>query len=173
MILSSEKIFERNIVQQNGFGKPAQVGIDLTICAISQIIGGTILTHKSTIIPYQKIETDLFDILEEDSGEVRNVDKECFLLPPGVYSLTFNEGVNLDENHCAFIIHRSSILRVGSMITSGVFDPGFKCNNIGATLFVFNSIKIEKNARVAQIVVHENYVSQKYDGNYQAEKDLK
>jgi len=94
-------------------------------------------------------------------------------LSPGVYSLTFHQGVKLDNKHTVFIRHRSSILRSGSLITSGAFDPGFQCEEIGATLFVYQPITIEEGARVAQILVFENHEAEKYNGNFQGDKDLK
>lgn len=168
MLLNSNQI--ENFVQMNGMGKKAQVGIDLTVKAISQIQNGIILKDSAKILPYKEVESDFYQLNSEDSTE----EIEAWILAPGIYSLTFNQGIKLDSKHCAQIIHRSSILRSGALITSGIFDNGFECKEMGATLFVFNPITIEKESRIAQIIIHEtNEVTELYDGNYQKEKDLK
>lgn len=165
MLLNVKQIVEKFLIT-NGKGKEAQVGYDLTIERITQISNGIILKDESKIMPYKEVESDVY-MIEPDK------EKECWILAPGVYSLTFEQGIKLDTKHTAFIIHRSSILRAGCFITSGVFDPGFECDKIGATLFVVSPITIEKGARIAQILIHENYESEAYDGQFQGDKDRK
>lgn len=146
------------------FGAKAQVGYDLSLTNVNQIIGGEIRKDGKTIYPYKECPVEILD--EE------NVKSSGWRLMPGVYSLTFNESVKLDNKHTGFITHRSSVLRSGSIITSGVFDPGFN-SQVGATMIVFTPITIEKNSRVAQLIIFENQESEEYDGSYQGDKDLK
>lgn len=144
-------------------GKPAQIGWDVTLKAVSKIPGnGKVFIDKVELSKYQKVETD-------DYGD----GKECWLLTKGVYSLTFYQGIQLDSTHHAGFIHRSSVLRNCAEITSGIFDPGFVCSESGATLIVNETIMIEQGARVAQLWIEENYEAEKYKGNYQADKDIK
>lgn len=162
MLLSAESLLNFNILEPNGLGEPQQIGYDLTLKSVSKIIGGEITKHKSFIEDYILIEP------------INN----SWSLSNGVYSLTFHQGVDLTPKNCrqftGFVRHRSSILRCGSLITSGIFDSGFICDNIGATLFVFNDIKIEQESRIAQFYVIENEPTKNlYNGNYQGNKDLK
>jgi len=164
MILNVKTILDKGFVIPNNAGKPAQVGYDLTIKEINKIIGGEIGKDTSNISPYQVVHKDAY---------LKDGIANGWYLMSGVYSLTFDQGIKLDNKHTAFIRHRSSILRCGSLITSGVFDPGFECEEIGATLFVYMPISIEDGARLAQIIVMENQPAEKYDGDYQGDKDKK
>lgn len=147
MNLNSQQIEKFLIFHENlQKGQPQQIGWDLTIQKITQIQGGSIFIEKAEIQEYKEVEID-------DYGD----GKECWMLAPGVYSLTFDQGIKLDGSHWAKIIQRSSLLRVGTQIISSVFDCGFECNNIGATMFVNIPVKIEKGARIAQIIISENY----------------
>lgn len=164
MLLNANSI--ESFIRLNGpHGKKAQVGIDLSIRNITQITGGAILRTEAKIDNYKELQIEVFDEGDKMAKGWR--------LMPGVYSLTFNESVKLDTKHTAFVRHRSSVLRCGSIITSGVFDPGFECDFIGATMFVFNQIDIEINSRLAQLLIMESEETTPYNGNYQGDKDKK
>jgi len=151
-------IMQAFVSDETGLSKKAQVGIDLSICEIREITGGYFAKDKKAVI---------------HSYDDISLIGDCWHLRAGkVYSLTFDQHIKLDEFHSAFIKHKSSLLRAGAFITSGVFDPGFE-SQIGATMFVFNNITIEKGALLAQVIIHENYPTEKYNGNYQKDKDLK
>ena len=96
-----------------------------------------------------------------------------FILPAGEYSLTFEQGVKLPSGKTAFIRHRSSILRCGGIITSGVYDPGFEVDEMGGVLIATQPITIEKGARVAQIIIFDNFDAELYAGQWQGNKDVK
>ena len=149
------------LLQTNGKGAKAQVGYDLTLKEVKRINGGTVLSDK-TIVDYYTGVTEY-----ELEGRVR------FSLEPGTYSLTFEQGVKLPSNKTAFIRHRSSILRCGGIITSGVYDPGFEVDEMGGVLIATQPITIEKGARVAQIIIFDNSEAQLYDGQWQGTKDVK
>jgi deoxycytidine triphosphate deaminase len=59
------------------------------------------------------------------------------------------------------------------MITSGVYDPGFEVDEMGAVLIATQPIMIEKGARVAQIIIFDNSEAELYDGQWMGEKDVK
>lgn len=183
MILNAESLVNFGLLIPNEMGAKAQVGFDLTIKRITEIRGGYISREKSFIEDYYEVETDTY-------GD----EEDVWQLAPGVYSLTFDQGVDLstiklngvthtiigdlpipiEKQYTGFVRHRSSILRCGSLITSGLFEPGFKCDNIGGTMFVKNTIRIQKGARVAQFYVIENEPTiNVYNGQYQGDKDKK
>lgn len=149
------------LLQTNGKGAKAQVGYDLTIKEVKQIMGGTVLSDKTEVLPYLEVAT-----FAKDGKTVYN-------LSPGSYSLTFEQGVKLPSNKTAFIRHRSSILRCGAIITSGVYDPGFEVDEMGGVLIATRPITIEKGARVAQIIIFDNSQAELYDGQWQGTKDVK
>ena len=160
MLLNSHQVADH--LQTNGLGAKAQVGYDLTLKSIKRIMGGAVTQDKTIVEEY----------LEVVPFQNAN-DKYMFKLTPGVYSLTFDQGCKLPNNVTAFIRHRSSILRCGAEITSGVYDPGFEVDEMGGVLFAHRELVIEKGARVAQIIMMENTPADLYDGQFQKDKDLK
>lgn len=150
------------LLQTNGKGAKAQVGYDLTLKGVKRIKGGTVTTRQTIVTPYEELST-----ITMDDGS------KYYILAPGSYSLTFEQGVKLPTNKTAFIRHRSSILRCGAIITSGVYDPGFEVDEMGAVLIATQPITIEKGARVAQIIIFDNNEADAYDGQWQGTKDVK
>lgn len=150
------------LLQTNGKGAKAQVGYDLTLKEVKRINGGSVLSERTEVSEYTPVSST-----EDDYG------REVFNLPAGTYSLTFEQGVKLPSNKTAFIRHRSSILRCGGIITSGVYDPGFEVDEMGGVLIATQPITIEKGARVAQIIIFDNSEAELYDGQWMGEKDVK
>ena len=159
MLQNAHKVEELLIT--NGKGKKAQVGYDLTLESINKVKGGKVLKDGTHVEPYINMETTTID------------GKEVYQLKPGTYSLTFEQGVKLPTNYTAFIRHRSSVLRCGGIITSGVYDSGFEVDQMGAVLIATENIEIERGARVAQIIVFENVEAEAYNGQWQGSKDVK
>jgi len=159
MLLNAKQV--EAMLTTNNKGKKAQVGYDLTVSNISMINGGILYSDKTEIDDYIPMNTT-----SEDG-------KELWRLTPGSYSITFEQGCKLDDKTTAFIRQRSSLLRMGGIVTSGVYDPGFETDLMGGVMILSDSIKIEKGARIAQIIMHENSPSELYDGQFQGNKDIK
>jgi len=149
------------LLQTNGKGAKAQVGYDLTLKSIKRIHGGSVFADKTEVLSY----TD--EIITTQKG------KQVYELAPDTYSITFEQGVKLPSNKTAFIRHRSSILRCGATITSGVYDPGFEVEEMGAVMITTQPITIEVGARVAQIIILDNNDAELYDGQWMGKKDVK
>jgi deoxycytidine triphosphate deaminase len=160
MLLNALEV--EKLLQTNGKGSKAQVGYDLTLQGVKKINGGIVMSDKTIVDEYTEVTPT------KNTNE-----KLIFKLEPGTYSLTFEQGVKLPTNRTAFIRHRSSILRCGGIITSGVYDPGFEVDDMGAVLIATQPIIIEKGARVAQIIMFQNMTAEAYDGQWQGSKDLK
>ena len=144
-------------------GKKAQVGIDLTVKEIKQIGGGSLYKDETKLNEYLTL-----------TPSIDNTGKEgWFLIAGHSYSVTFEQGIELGSMHTAFIRHRSSLLRMGWTCTSGVYDPGFAVDEMGAVITGTSNIFIEKGSRIAQIVVAENHRADLYDGQWQGSKDVK
>jgi len=160
MLQNANQIVE--LLTTNGKGQKAQVGYDLTLKSVNKINGGAVTANATIVAQYEEV----LPTLTENNKIMYNLDA-------GAYSLTFEQGVKLPENKTAFIRHRSSILRCGGIITSGVYDPGFEVDEMGGVLVAQQPIAIEKGARVAQIIMMENTSAELYDGQFQKDKDLK
>lgn len=170
-MLNAQQILEEGLLKLSETkGKPAQVGFDLSLKAVNKVgnrIGGNmfkegkigkVLASKTELTTYTPVETIKLD------GD------EGWLLHEGTYDITFNEGCKIPDNRVAFIKQRSSLWRNGTLINSPVFDPGFETDNMGTIMMVTEPIFIEKNARVAQIYFHECVSAEKYDGQWQNDK---
>ncbi len=57
-----------------------------------------------------------------------------------------------------------------ALMLKPVFDPGFETEFMGTLVYVYETIFIEKDARVAQIYFHECEPAEKYDGQWQNDK---
>ena len=141
MLLNANQV--EQMLVTNGKGKKAQVGYDLTVKDVKAIRGGILYADETQLEPYDQIETMSVQKVDGDHREV-------WSLKPGIYSVTFEQGCKLDDQTTAFIRQRSSVLRMGGTVTSGVYD-----------------------ARLAQIIMFENFPAELYDGQWQKDKDVK
>lgn len=160
MLLDANQV--EQFLDTKGKGAKAQVGFDLTLKEVKKIKGGIVLKESTGLSDYEPVMPTL------TSNE-----KFLFELQPGTYSLTFEQGIKLDANHTAFIRHRSSVLRCGGIITSGVYDPGFEVDEMGGVLVATQPIDIELGARVAQVIIFENTTAKLYNGQWQKDRDVK
>jgi len=173
MLNAKQIIDEGLLLLENTKGKPAQVGYDLSLKAV-QRVGNSLANSPYNVSKGGKIGKILKDKTELTTytpTETINLDGvRGWLLYEGVYDITFNEGCNIPDNRVAFIKQRSSLYRNGAIINSPVFDPGFKTEFMGTLLYVYETIFIEQDARVAQIYFHECAPADKYDGQWQNDK---
>jgi deoxycytidine triphosphate deaminase len=174
-MLNVQQILEEGLLKlDNAKGKPAQVGYDVTLKAVNKI-GDINAAYREmedgTSLRIGKVLKNKTELTNYSTIETMNLDGvEGWLLYPGTYDLVFNEGCNIPDNRVAFIKQRSSLWRNGALINSPVFDPGFQTDNMGTTMLVTETIFIERDARVAQIYFHECEPAEKYDGQWQNDK---
>lgn len=173
MLNAKQIVDEGLLLLEHTKGKPAQVGYDLSLKSV-QKVGDPNNPRDPLFYTGYKIGKVLKDKTELTSylpKEPINLDGiEGWILYEGVYDITFNEGCKIPDNRVAFIKQRSSLYRNGAIINSPVFDPGFETQNMGTLLYVHETIFIEKDARVAQIYFHECEPADKYDGQWQNDK---
>lgn len=162
-MLNSKQILQENLLKlENAFGKPAQVGYDLSLKSVNKMGGklGRVYLNETILNKSTPVQTTQID------------GREGWLLEPGVYDFMMNEGCKIAPNRVGLIRQRSSLMRNGAVIQSSVFDPGFETENIGTYCIVHEIIFIEENARVAQIYFHEcSQVGEKdlYNGQWQGD----
>ena len=95
-------------------------------------------------------------------------DPATFELEPGAYIVRYIERIRIPEDHVGFVLPRSSLLRNGSMLDTAVWDAGYDGRGEGL-LEVHHPIAIEREARIAQLVLAGAAASGTYDGTYQGE----
>ena len=170
MLNAKQIVDEGLLLLEHTQGKPAQVGYDITLKKVQKIglkIGANAY-REGKIGKVLKDKTELTEYVPQNTIMLDGV--EGWLLYDGVYDITFNEGCKIPDNRVAFIKQRSSLYRNGATINSPVFDPGFETQNMGTLLYVYETIFIEKDARVAQIYFHECNGAELYDGQWQNDK---
>jgi len=90
-------------------------------------------------------------------------------LPPGVYKIIANETVKLPLDLIGMAFTRSSLLRMGAFVQTGVWDAGFSGKS--EFILVVNNpagIKIKQNARVTQLIFTRITETESgYNGIYQ------
>ena len=160
MLFNAEQV--ESFLNTRGLGAKAQVGYDLTLKEVKHVNGGMVLADKTLVEDYTLVTPTL-----SATGKL------LYHLQPDTYSITFEQGCKLTTNTTAFIRHRSSVLRCGGIITSGVYDPAFEVDEMGGVLIATKPIVIEKGARVAQIIMFENSEAQAYDGQWKGSLDKK
>lgn len=92
-------------------------------------------------------------------------------LPKGTYKITYNEVVSIPTDAIAIARTRSSLLRCGATIETGVWDAGYRGRS-SSMLHVANEkgIYLKKDARVLQLVFFDlDNDTESYSGTYQNE----
>jgi deoxycytidine triphosphate deaminase len=177
MTFNSDYVYDK-IIDPVNRAKKAQVGVDITVAKIEEILptrteDGTpsriLLENNSKLMNVRYSEALTIDSSwMSANGEEKN---NVYVLEPNkAYAVTFEQGIKkLEENEWAEIIQRSSLNRAGVRVQGSVFDPGFETDNLGATIYTSqNGINIPKGARIAQILIHENYsTTNPYNGRWQ------
>jgi dUTP pyrophosphatase len=134
-------------------------GVDFTLRDISslQSAGRIAVSNKERVVSTQSPLT--FD----ENGYIH--------LMPGIYSITYNEIVNLPKNVMALATPRSSLLRCGVTVNTAVWDAGYSGRS-ESLLVVYNpeGFSLQKNARIVQLVFFQlTGETEGYKGTYQGE----
>jgi deoxycytidine triphosphate deaminase len=143
---------------------PQLVGVDLSLDKVSRID-----SEGEDIGRISKKETDIDENYYE---EIEAQNDGFFYLIPGTYSFTFQQGVHLDSSHYAEIVPRSSLVRCGGVVGAGIYEPGYKVENIGAVIHLTNRISIERGARVVQLKIYKGHEFGIYNGQWK-DNDIK
>ena len=134
-------------------------GVDLSLRDIAMLqSAGRIAASNS-----QRIVSDLSPLVFDGLGFIH--------LAPGIYSVTYNEIVNLPKNIMALATPRSSLLRCGVTVNTAVWDAGY-CGRSESLLVVYNpqGFRLQKNARIIQLVFFRlDNETEGYNGKYQGE----
>lgn len=141
-------------------------GFDLTAGNIFEFVGSGALdfSNSERVIPAEK-EVKLKKKSPKDKYGWWN-------LKSGAYKIKTNETFNLPRDLMAFAFSRSSLLRMGLFVQTGVWDAGFQ-GKAEFLLVVGNSkgAQIKQNARITQLIFQKiNKAEKGYSGIY---KDLK
>jgi deoxycytidine triphosphate deaminase len=163
MLNATQILGEELLKLDNSEGKEAQVGYDLSLQNVEEIIGGKGMVLKNKTLLNDYIPVEMYD----NNGVVG------WKLTPGTYNITLHEGCKIPNNRVGVMRQRSSLLRNGTIIHSSIFDPGFETDQMGTIMIVTQTIFIEDGARVAQMYFHECAPLEDdklYNGQFQKDK---
>lgn len=94
-------------------------------------------------------------------------------LNPGSYKVIYKEVVKVPYDCLAFLLPRSSLMRMGAVLFSAIWDPGYIGRGEGL-LIVFNpfGIEIEKESHIGQLIFIKlvSLPHMIYKGAYQFER---
>jgi deoxycytidine triphosphate deaminase len=163
MILNPQKIVDDKILQYpddiDWSIYVQQNGIDITVDRVFDI------NFKEIPIVGIKDSYKPSPILLEPVA-ITSYSKGFVFKKGNVYTAESDFFVTVPEGMCASVIGRSTFNRQGLLIRSSLYDSGFN-GNVGFTIYCFNNFKVEKGARIGQIVFTQAENSSLYSGQYQ------
>ena len=129
-------------------------GVDLTLGdVLEQVEAGRVGVDGKTVGDREPVESDA----------------DGFDLDPGGYILQYAETISIPEDHVGFLYPRSTLMRNSCMLNTAVWDAGYEGKGEGL-LQVHHPIRLERGARVAQLVLAEAGHEDVYAGTYQGER---
>lgn len=157
--------------------KKAQVGVDLTVRKIYSFASrGVVLKSKTIVADYEEYKPIKWMNNSKSNNSLTIAEYNGWHLAPGDYIVELNEGCVFGPQDTGYIIMRSSLNRSGVTINSAVWDPGYtskdnagKIHSMSVRMTVQNphGFSLEKDARIAQLIVFENEPTSEYKGQFQ------
>ncbi len=97
-------------------------------------------------------------------------EREKLRLTPGAYLVRYREEVTIPPDAMGIILPRSSLMRMGAVLYSAVWDPGYRGRGVGL-LAVFHPLTLHRGARIGQLILIRLAFDPKqlYRGSYQGE----
>ena len=120
-----------------------------------------------------EIGNDIYELTADNKKRYRTsvemqTDSEGFwtLQPGKMYEYVSTSGIEVGPDEAGWIIGRSSNLRSGVLISSCLYDSGYKGAQMG-TITVFNGpARIQRGARIGQYICVKAECAHLYSGSY-------
>lgn len=125
-------------------------GFDMTVASVFRVVGqGTI---RNTADNTKELESpNLRARLEEISCDR----EDLFSLVSGSYVVGFNEVLCLPNDVLGIAFGRSTLIRYGASLISGLWDPGFRGKSkCGLVVHNSSGIRVGKNTSLLQMTFH-------------------
>lgn len=156
MIVAPKKVSQEGFIKNitNPEEQIQQNWIDLTLWSISAIYWTNTLTKQTR----SHADRTLLGSLEEDWEMI-------LTLAPGQYEILYNETFDIPNWYAAFIYSRSTVIRWGNFLASGLYDAGFKWIG-GGVLHITQPTTIQLGVRIGQVVFWNAEEGDLYNGIY-------
>lgn len=87
-------------------------------------------------------------------------------LPPGSYEVIMDHDITIGRGEAGYIITRSTFVRNGCFLTSGLYDSGFS-GRVGCLLVVTSgNLVMERGTRIGQFILQDAESVNIYSGSY-------
>lgn len=136
-------------------------GVDLRLERVLYVQG------KPTLPADGRIDVDNVQITEQEPCK-----EGWFELTEtvGNYLVDFRESISVPDGYCAIIVTRSSLVRCGVDVFTGLWDTGYQ-GRLGGSLRLRNPISLQYGARLGQVMFHKSaFNGHRYAGLYQGLK---
>jgi dUTP pyrophosphatase len=158
MIITTKKVEEHGIIHnmRDASVQRQQAGFDLTLESVYEFLSGGAAD---------------FDNKDRKMADCRKIDyKDGWLsLNKGSYKVTLNERFKVPADAAGFCLTRTTLIRNGAYLITGLWDPGFE-GKVEMLLVVENpfGIRLKEHARVGQIYFlrMEGAAEKLYEGAY-------
>jgi dUTP pyrophosphatase len=103
---------------------------------------------------------------KELSTRVFNNEPDWWCLQPGFYEIVFQNEIRLPKGEAGFVIPRSSLVRNGIYLATGLYDSGYEGMMVSGLHVTVGPFYVKKGTRLAQFLLFEAETLRKYDGAY-------
>jgi len=158
-MISPQKVFES--LSGSNRANITPVGVDLTLACVREAPTTSKVFCDKTVL---EGPCPVYNTVMVESAEGL---RQCWCLRAGAYKFIFNEGVRVPEGVCGRVVGRSSLYRSGTLIDSPWWDPGFHAVSMTTVCIVYDTLIVEKNARVATLTYWPIDGELTYNGQWQ------
>lgn len=90
-----------------------------------------------------------------------------YLLNSGCcYQVSFENTIQVGEDECGWVITRSTLVRNGVFLVSGLYDSGYEGKMIAALHVTSGDMIIERGTRIGQFLIFKSESVKQYQGDY-------
>ena len=139
---------------------------DMTPAGIDLRLGGV---DRLTINKFCLHRNDDKDIKSETREVVPDEDNFYSLVPGCPYKIRFENEFDMASDEVGLVFPRSTLVRHGLILTSGIYDPGFRGTGYCTLAVVSGGLfMIQRGARIAHLLLVKAEAYTQYAGQYQA-----
>lgn len=100
-------------------------------------------------------------------------DEGFFCLGNGTYQIEFSNSISVGEGEAGWVITRSTLLRNGVYIVSGLYDSGYEGRMAALLVVTGGSAHIKKGTRIGQYLSFNAETLHLYNGSYGVKNEAK
>lgn len=167
MIINPQRAYDEGTITNivNPTKQVGSDGVDLTLHSIRQVdtkpaVPAVLAENKKKVMhraQYNMEPIDLVSMYEIELG---------YILEPGIYDVTFNEGCFLKDGVSGMLYLRSTLVRNGCFGVAGWHDNNYKTDHLGMMMHVQCRTVLEHGMRIAQIILWQGAPTKGYEGTY-------